>query len=125
VLMDPSPDPERLEAFADSVVVTTSPGVNRYRVHRQIGHERIQFITEGGLISEFTTEFFGLLGKRADDTHGQLRSKQHPAIRALMLRAARLGANAVINVELSYDGHTGGRARYTLSGTLVVLAPNL
>ncbi|MEZ4413694.1 MAG: heavy metal-binding domain-containing protein [Gemmatimonadales bacterium] len=114
----------RIEAFADSVVVTTSPGVNRYRIERQVGHERISFITEGGLISEFTAEFYGLLGQRAADAHGQLRSKQHPAIRALMLRAARQGANAVINVELTYEGHTGERARYVLSGTLVLLVPN-
>ncbi|HMU62320.1 MAG TPA: heavy metal-binding domain-containing protein [Gemmatimonadales bacterium] len=115
---------DRIEAFADSVVVTTSPGVNRYRIERQVGHERISFVTEGGLISEFTAEFYGLLGQRAGDAHGQLRSRQHPAIRALMLRAARQGANAVINVELTYEGHTGERARYILSGTLVLLVPN-
>jgi uncharacterized protein YbjQ (UPF0145 family) len=119
-----SAERDRLEAFADSVVVTTSPGVNRYRIERQVGHERITFVTEGGLISEFTAEFYGLLGQRAADAHGQLRAKQHPAIRALMLRAARQGANAVINVELTYEGHTGERARYLLSGTLVLLVPN-
>jgi len=115
---------DRLEAFADSVIVTTSPGVNRYRIERQIGHERIEYVTEGGLISEFTAEFYELLGKRAEDPHGQVRSRHHPAIRALMLRAARQGANAVINVQLTYEGHAGQRARYTLSGTLVMLVPN-
>jgi uncharacterized protein YbjQ (UPF0145 family) len=115
----------RLEAFADSVVVTTSPGVNRCRVERQIGQERIELITEGGLISEFTAEFFSLLGQRAEDTHGQLRSKHHPAIRALTLRAAQKGANAVLNVRLVYEGHAGERARYILSGTLVLLVPHL
>lgn len=113
----------RLEDFADSVIVTTSPGVNRYRIARQVGQERIDFVTEGGLISEFTAEFYGLLGQRNSDTHGQLGSKRHPAIRALMLRAAQQGANAVINVELTYEGHTGERARYVLHGTLVVLVP--
>ncbi len=109
--------------FADSVLVTTSPGVNRFRIERQVGQERIEFVTEGGLISEFTAEFYSLLGQRTDDTHGPLRSKRHPAIRALMLRAARQGANAVVNVELDYEGHTGERARYVLSGTMVVLVP--
>ncbi len=114
---------DHLDDFADSVLVTTSPGVNRFRIERQVGQERIEFVTEGGLISEFTAEFYSLLGQRTDDTHGPLRSKRHPAIRALMLRAARQGANAVINVELDYEGHTGERARYVLSGTMVVLVP--
>ena len=114
---------DRLEVFIDSVVVTTSSGVNRYRIDRRIGDERIEYVTEGGLISEFTAEFFELLGQRAQDPHGQLRSKQHPAIRALTLRAAQRGANGVIDVRLVYEGHSGPRARYTLSGTLVVLVP--
>lgn len=113
-----------LEAFADLVVVTTASGIPRHRVDREVGHEQIEYVTEGGLVSEFTAEFFELLGNRAEDSHGQLRSKQHPAIRALMLRAARRGANAVIDVRLVYEGKSGPRARYTLSGTLVVLVPS-
>ena len=112
-----------LDDFTDTVIVTTSPSVYRFRVDRLVGEERIEFFTEGGLISEFTAEFFSLLGQRSDDSHGQFQSRRHPAIRALMQRAAQQGANAVVNVRLDYEGHTGERARYVLSGTLVVLVP--
>lgn len=122
-IRDVAARPARLDDIADTVIVTTSPGINRFRIERVIGQERIAFVTEGGLISEFTAEFFSLLGQRNDDTHGQLHSKRHPAIRALMLRAVQEGANAVVNVQLTYEGHTGERARYTLSGALVVLVP--
>lgn len=115
---------QRIEAFADSVIVTTTNSVARYRVDRQVSVESVEFFIEGGLISELTTEFHRLLGHGPDDSGGQMNSTKHPAIRLLTLRAAERGANAIIEAALTYQGHAGSRARFVLKGTLVVLVPD-
>ncbi len=114
----------RLEAFADSVIVTTTERVERHRVDREIGIESVEFVIEGGLISDLTAEFHRLLRQRPADSSGQLSSNRHPAIRLLTLRAAEQGANAILNTELVYEGHAGTRARFVLRGTLVALVPD-
>mgnify|MGYP003396609639 FL=1 len=121
-----SPDSgrHRLEAFADTVIVTTTNRVERHRVDREIGLESVEFVVEGGLISELTSEFHRLLRQGPADSGGQLNSIRHPAIRLLTLRAAEQGANAILNTELVYEGHAGTRARFVLRGTLVALVPH-
>lgn len=114
----------RLEAFADSVIVTTTGRVERHRVDRDIGVESVEFVVEGGLISELTSEFHRLLRQGPAEAGGQLNSVKHPALRLLTLRAAEQGANAILNTELVYEGHAGSRARFVLRGTLVAVVPD-
>jgi len=114
---------QRLEAFADSVIVTTMSTVKQHRVVRHLGVERIDIEIEGALISELTAEFHDLLGYRSNGDGSGVGSLKHAALRRLTLRAAALGANAILEAELTYQGHSGTRARFTLSGTLVELVP--
>ncbi len=114
---------QRLEAFADSVIVTTMSTVKQHRVTRRLGVETIDVEIEGAMISELTAEFHDLLGYRSSGAGGGVGSLKHAALRRLTLRAATLGANAILEAELTYQGHSGTRARFTLSGTLVELVP--
>lgn len=114
---------QRLEAFADSVIVTTMSTVKQHRVTRRLGVETIDVEIEGAMISELTAEFHDLLGYRSSGAGVGVGSLKHAALRRLTLRAAALGANAILEAELTYQGHSGRRARFTLSGTLVELVP--
>lgn len=114
---------QRLEAFADSVLVTTTAEVQRHRIARHLGVESIDVEIEGAMISELTAEFHDLLGYRSSGAGSGVGSLKHAALRRLTLRAAALGANAILEAELTYQGHSGTRARFTLSGTLVELVP--
>lgn len=119
-----APERHRLEAFADSVIVTTTNRVERHRVDRELGVESVEFVVEGGLVSELTSEFHRLLRQGPAQDGGQLNSIKHPAIRLLTLRAAEQGANAILSTALVYEGHAGSRARFVLRGTLVALVPD-
>jgi len=114
---------QRLEAFADSVIVTSMTAVKRHRVVRHLGIESIDVEIEGAMISELTAEFHDMLGYRSNGDGSGVGSLKHAALRRLTLRAAALGANAILEAELTYQGHSGSRARFTLSGVLVELVP--
>ena len=114
---------QRLEAFADSVIVTSMTAVKRHRVVRHLGIESIDVEIEGAMISELTAEFHDMLGYRSNGDGSGVGSLKHAALRRLTLRAAALGANAILEAELTYQGHSGTRARFTLSGILVELVP--
>lgn len=110
---------ERLTKLAQSVIVTTTPGIDGQRVLRYLGIESVEFVIGTGLFSEITTEWQDFFGQRSSAFETKLQQAKTTAIQTMRMRAAAKGANAVVAVDLDYTEFSGNRIGLMLNGTLV------
>jgi len=111
-----------LEA-AESVLVTTTGGVDGYRVTRYHGIESVELVIGTGLFVEVAGDFKDFFGKRSLGFEKKLTEAKQTAMKTLQFQAARLGGNAVIGVDLDYTEFSGNRVALIVNGTVVTIEP--
>jgi uncharacterized protein YbjQ (UPF0145 family) len=101
------------------MILTTTPGVEGKKI---VDYQGIVF---GEVISgvNFIKDFAAGLGGRSKSYEGELLEAREAALREMEARAASLGANAVIGVDVDYEvlGQNGNMLMVTASGTAVVI----
>lgn len=105
--------------ISKSIVVTTTPGIDGYRVKKYPGVESVEFVIGTGVFSEVTSSVADFFGARSSAFERKLRAAKQHALDALKYLAAEKGANAVVAVDLDYTEFTGNRIALIISGTLV------
>ena len=103
------------------VIITTTHSVDGYRVEKYLGIESVEYVIGTGIFSEISAGLADLLGVRASAFEKKLQEAKNVAIQTLKIRAYRMGANAVIGVDMDYTEFTGNQIALILNGTLVLL----
>lgn len=104
---------------AETILVTTTPGLDGYRVDEYLGIEGVEFVIGTGVFSEFTTDLQDFFGKRSTAFESKLQVARREALQALKFLAAEKGANAIVGIDLDYTEFSGNRIGLIANGTLV------
>lgn len=103
------------------VIITTTNCVDGYRVEQYLGIESVECVIGTGIFSESAAGMANFLGVRASSFEAKLQEAKKVAFEAIKYRAYRMGANAVIGVDMDYTVFTGNLIALIINGTLVQL----
>ena len=103
------------------MILTTTPTIEGYPIKQYLGIVTGETIIGSNAIKDFIavlTDFFGGLSTTYEKV---LIEGKETALKELQQRAAALGANAVVGIDLDYEtvGANGGMLMVTASGTAV------
>ena len=100
------------------MIITTTPSIEGRKITDYKG------ITFGvNFMKDFAANLSNFFGGRSGSYEGELIEAREAAIREMQKRAATLGANAVVGVDIDYEvlGQGGNMLMVTASGTAVVV----
>lgn len=105
------------------MIVTTTPGVEGHRVTSYQGIVFGEVITGVNVFKDFAAGIRNIVGGRSASYEDELMHAREKALDELQQRAAQLGANAVVGVDVDYEtlGTDNGMLMVTASGTAVTL----
>lgn len=105
------------------MLVTTTPIIEGKRIIRYYGIVSGEMIIGANVFRDFLAGIRDFVGGRSGAYEEVLRQAKDTAIREMEEQAARLGANAVIGVDLDYEtvGGSGRMLMVTATGTAVTI----
>ncbi|MGJ1013398.1 heavy metal-binding domain-containing protein [Bacteroides salyersiae] len=105
------------------MLVATTPIIEGKRIIRYYGIVSGETIIGANVFRDFLAGIRDFVGGRSGAYEEVLRQAKDTAIREMEEQAARLGANAVIGVDLDYEtvGGSGSMLMVTATGTAVTI----
>ena len=105
------------------MIVTTTNNIEGKKVSRYIGIVSGEAIIGANIVKDFFAGIRDIVGGRSGSYEEGLREAKEIALREMEEQAARLGANAVLAVDLDYEtmGSNGSMLMVSASGTAVVI----
>lgn len=105
------------------MIVTTTPCVEGKRITEYKGIVFGEVVSGVNFVRDIAASFSNLFGGRSGSYEEELVTARQNAIREMEQRAAALGANAVVGVDIDYEvlGADNGMLMVTASGTAVVI----
>lgn len=105
------------------MITTTTPTVDGHRVTQYLGIVTGETIIGANIFRDLFASVRDIVGGRSGSYEKVLGEARETALREMRERAALLGANAVIGVDLDYEvlGAQNGMLMVSASGTAVVL----
>ena len=109
--------------MSDTIIVTTTPGVEGRRVVRYAGLVTGEAILGANIFKDLFAGIRDIVGGRSATYERELRNARDIAVTELKQAAAELGANAVVGVDIDYEtvGGSGSMLMVSVSGTAVVV----
>lgn len=105
------------------MIVTTTPSVEGRRITEYRGVVFGEVITGIDFVKDFAAGFSNFFGGRSSSYEEELMNAREQAMRELEQRAAQLGADGIVGVDIDYEvlGANNGMLMVTASGTAVCL----
>ena len=105
------------------MIVTTTTSIEGRPVSQYLGVVTGEVIVGANLFKDLFAGIRDIVGGRSGAYESTLRSARETAFQELESEAVRLGANAVIGVDIDYEviGKEGSMLMVTVSGTAVRL----
>ncbi|GAB3254657.1 heavy metal-binding domain-containing protein [Larkinella harenae] len=105
------------------MLVTTTSNIEGKRIIQYLGLANGEAIIGSNLIKDFFATVRDVAGGRSAAYEQALREAKSIAMKEMIEQAMRLGANAVIGVDLDYQtiGSNGGLLMVSANGTAVVV----
>ncbi len=105
------------------MIVSTTPSLEGKRITEYKGLVTGETIIGANLFRDLFASIRDVVGGRAGSYEEVLREAKDTAVREMMDEARRLGANAIVGVDLDYEtlGSQNGMLMVTASGTAVNL----
>lgn len=104
------------------MIITTTPGIEGKKIVDYKGIVFGEVITGVDFIKDFAASLTNFFGGRSGSYEGELIEAREAALRELSSRAAQMGANAVVGVDVDYEvlGQGNNMLMVTASGTAVI-----
>ena len=105
------------------MLLTTTPSVDGQKIQRYLGVVTGEAILGANLFKDLFAGIRDLVGGRSSTYERELQKARDIAMQELTDRAADLGANAVVGIDIDYEvlGQANGMLMVAVSGTAVVL----
>jgi uncharacterized protein YbjQ (UPF0145 family) len=105
------------------MLMTTTPSVDGQRIQQYLGVVTGEAILGANLFKDLFAGIRDLVGGRSSTYERELQKARDIAMQELAERAAELGANAVVGIDIDYEvlGQANGMLMVAVSGTAVVL----
>ena len=105
------------------MIVTTTPQVEGRRITQYMGIVFGEVVSGVNFVKDFSAGLTNFFGGRSDSYEGELIEARQNALYEMQQRAAQLGANAVVGVDIDYEvlGQGNNMLMVTASGTAVLV----
>lgn len=105
------------------MLITTTPNIEGKRITNYIGLVNGEAIIGANLVKDFFAGISDIVGGRSGAYEQGLREAKSIALKDMMDQAQRLGANAIIGVDLDFQtiGGNGSMLMVSANGTAVVM----
>ncbi len=104
------------------MITTTTPNIAGYKITDYKGIVVGEAIMGANVVRDLFAGITDVIGGRSGAYESKLADARKTAIDELEQRAARLGANAVVGVDLDYEVVGNSMLMVSASGTAVVIA---
>ncbi|HEX9632136.1 MAG TPA: heavy metal-binding domain-containing protein [Gemmatimonadales bacterium] len=108
------------------MLTTTTPSIEGYEIVEYLGLVTGEAILGANIFKDFFASIRDIVGGRSAAYEQELRKARDIALQEMTADAERMGANAVVAVDLDYEtlqvGQTGGMLMVSVSGTAVRVA---
>lgn len=101
------------------MLVTTTPNVEGYRITQYMGIVNGETIMGANIFRDFLASITDVVGGRSGAYESKLKEARDIAIAEMVSQAQRLGANAVVGVDVDYEVVREGMLMVAVSGTAV------
>lgn len=103
------------------MIVTTTPSIEGRSIQQYLGIVTGETIIGANIFRDFFAGIRDIVGGRSGSYEKVLTDARETAVREMQERAAALGANAVVGVDLDYEvlGAQNGMLMVSASGTAV------
>ena len=103
------------------MITTTTPSVEGKKITEYKGIVFGEVVSGVNFVRDIAASFSNFLGGRSGSYEEELVNARQHAIREMEQRAASMGANAVVGVDIDYEvlGADNGMLMVTASGTAV------
>jgi uncharacterized protein YbjQ (UPF0145 family) len=105
------------------MLITTTPSIEGKRITAYKGIVFGEVISGVDFIKDFAAGLRNFFGGRSGSYESELLAAREAALREMEKRAAKLGANAIVGVDVDYEvlGQGGNMLMVTASGTAVTI----
>ena len=105
------------------MILTTTPNVEGYPVKSYLGLVCGEVISGVDFVKDFTAGLTNFFGGRSGSYEKELIEARDQAVDEMAQRAAQMGANAIIGIDIDYEvlGQGGNMLMVTASGTAVTI----
>jgi len=103
------------------MILTTTNSVEGYKITDYKGIVVGEAIMGANIVRDFFASVTDIVGGRSGAYETKLKDARDEAMREIEERAASLGANAVVGVDLDYEVVGDSMLMVSVSGTAVVL----
>lgn len=105
------------------MIMTTTPTVEGKRITEYRGIVTGEAILGANIIKDFFAGIRDIVGGRSASYERELHQAREIALKELEAEANRVGANAVVGIDLDYEvvGHGASMLMVSVSGTAVTL----
>lgn len=105
------------------MLVTTTPTVEGKRISKYCGIVCGEAILGANLFKDLFAGLRDLVGGRSGTYERELQRARDMALKEMEEQALRLGANAIVGIDLDYEvlGQNNGMLMVSVSGTAVVI----
>lgn len=106
------------------MILTTTPSVEGHTITEYKGVVFGEVISGVNFLRDFAASIRNILGGRSGSYEEELITARTQAMNEMSERAAQLGADAVVGIDIDYEvlGDNNGMLMVTASGTAVKLA---
>lgn len=106
------------------MLMITTPTVEGHKIEHYYGVVSGETIIGANFVRDFMAGVRDFFGGRSNSYEQVLREAKETAMREMAEQASRMGANAVVGIDLDYEtvGSNGSMLMVTCSGTAVRLA---
>ena len=103
------------------MLLTTTPNIQGREITQYFGIVSGETIIGANLFKDFFAGIRDIVGGRASSYESVLREAKESALQEMSDQAARMGANAVIGIDLDFEavGANGSMLMVTAAGTAV------
>ena len=103
------------------MIITTTPSVEGHQIAEYYGIVFGEVISGVNFVKDFTAGLSNFFGGRSGTYEEELVNARSAAMQEMQQRAAELGANAIVGVDIDYEvlGSDNGMLMVTASGTAV------
>lgn len=103
------------------MLLTTTPTIEGHTIQQYLGIVTSETIIGANVVRDFSASLRDFFGGRAGSYEEVLKEGKETALQEIRERAAAMGANAVVGIDLDYEtvGAKGSMLMVVCSGTAV------
>ncbi|MFF2482554.1 YbjQ family protein [Paenibacillus sp. NPDC058071] len=101
------------------MLITTTPTIEGRPIMDYIGIVTGETIMGANIVRDFLASITDIVGGRSGAYESKLKEARDVAIEEMKQQASRLGANAIVAIDLDYEVIRDGMLMVTVSGTAV------